>query len=43
MLIDFKDRNKLKENAITMKINTTKIKVHVKEYKHWKSASVITW
>jgi phosphotransferase system IIB component len=39
--MDWKTEINFKENIIKMEINTTKIRVHFKEFKHWKSVSII--
>jgi predicted aspartyl protease len=36
-LLDWKTEINFKRNTITMEIDTTKISVHIKEFKHWKS------
>ena len=40
-LLEWKEKINFKRNTITMEIDTKKISVHIKEFKHWKSVSVI--
>jgi predicted aspartyl protease len=40
-LMDCKTEINFKENIIKMEINTTKIIVYIKEFKHWKSVNII--